>query len=266
MGISESDPRSRRRSEGREVRPEQQALSIAWLQSGVITHSQALEAGMTARQVRERVASGRWRRLSRGVYATDSAIWHQAAWAGLLMAGDGACLGGRAAAFLHGFDTQPGRIDVWVPPGSAVPRRGAGRADGAGPTHSAWRGSWRFRQGSRTAVGIPPRSCVEETVLDRCEEMLAGGFAQRSPMEQWNERMYPVHVRFAVRRVLTAALESGMTSVDRLLAALDRSANLEGRQLVVWELDEMTAGRRIRRDGASLYRRTAPGQGRVPTD
>ncbi len=73
-------------------------------QHGVVSRAQALEAGLTDRQIDRRVASGRWVRVRRGVYR-HAAV--RPTWKGNLL---GACLatGGlashRAAAYLHGID------------------------------------------------------------------------------------------------------------------------------------------------------------------
>ena len=43
-------------------------------QSGVITRSQALQAGLSADMIKFRVSSDRWRQVHRGVYATFTGV------------------------------------------------------------------------------------------------------------------------------------------------------------------------------------------------
>lgn len=264
----------------------------AFQQGGIVTRRQALDLGMTPSGVRRMVESGRWRTLARGVYAVDVPVWHQMMWAGLLVAGDGACVGGRAAGHLYGIEGPPPQIDIWVPPGRSVPRRketrrtpapgvrneiGAlgesggvaepriqGQAEGEGD----WV-SWRFHQGRRAAVGDPPRTTVEETVLDICREKLNRHFRQEGEEENpfWFLRSYPPIIRGRIRSVLGPAMESGLTTAEKLHAALDRATNLEGGALIGWEIDEMEAGRSISsRRSRGLRRRDPRGVPHPPTD
>lgn len=243
----------------------------AFQQGGVVTRRQALEMGMTPPEVRRMVGSGRWRALARGVYAVDVPVWHQVMWAGLLVAGEGACVGGRAAAHLYGLEGPPPQIDIWVLPGRSVPRRRemvGGREMVTPGGHGQWV-SWRFRQGSRTAVGNPPRSCVEETVLDICQEKLHRHFREEGEQENpfWFLRSYPPIVRGRIRSVLGPAIDSGLTTAEKLHAVLDKATNLEGGALVGWEIDEMEAGRRIGgRRTRGLRRRDPRGRPHPPTD
>jgi len=73
-------------------------------QYGVVTRAQALEAGLTERQIDRRVASGLWLRVHRGVYrhAVVSSTWHSELLSAC-MATEGLA-SHRAAAYLHGID------------------------------------------------------------------------------------------------------------------------------------------------------------------
>ena len=84
----------------------------------VITTSECLRLGAGADWVERQVASGRWRRMARGVLVTYSGplTWRTRASAALVRAGPGALLSHRSAAFLHGFAGSPPQIiDVTIP-------------------------------------------------------------------------------------------------------------------------------------------------------
>jgi hypothetical protein len=250
----------------------------AFNQGGVVTRSQALEYGMTAAQVRKMVDAGRWRRLARGVYATQVPVWEQLAWAGLLQAGEGACLGRAAAGYLYGINGPPSQIDIWIPPGRSVPRRAdtpvpkvggptARRSDDrdvARAEQEMWN-PWRFHQGARTVVGTPPRSGVEETVLDLCEEKLHQVFRDEEP-EIWFLRTCPATARGWIRTVIRPVLESGLTTYDDLRAALDARPLMEGGSVIRREIREMEEGRPIAGRSTSVRRREPPGGTHPITD
>lgn len=85
--------------------------------------------------------------------------WLSYAWAGVLLGGDAARLGGLAAAHLHGIEADP-PAHVLVLVDADVRRRDRDR--------------WRFRRqlpgrSCRPARGEPPRVCVEDAVLDLCD-------------------------------------------------------------------------------------------------
>jgi very-short-patch-repair endonuclease len=108
---------------GRMRMPSDAASQWEWLcfhQAGVVTWQQA--AGLLSpAKVRHLLATGRWRRLCRGVLVTFTGELRsrQQLWAALLAAGPGAALAGLAAARLDGLSrirTRRDRaIDVLVP-------------------------------------------------------------------------------------------------------------------------------------------------------
>jgi hypothetical protein len=136
----------------------------AW-QAGAISRRQLLDAGLTAKMIDGRLDRRRWQVLHRGVYAVFSGPPGRETrlWAAVLRAGDGAVLSHQTAAELHGLIDSPAEtIYLTVPasrrvlsPGLVI--RSSGRIDQA-------------RQASRE----PPRTTVEETVLDLVQ--LAGTF------------------------------------------------------------------------------------------
>lgn len=127
-------------------------LRLLSAQAGAITRGQALALGMTPGQLRRRVVEGEWRRLVRGCFlATPNPDWTSFAWAGVLVGGETAVLGGLAAAHLHRLAPQPD----W-PVAIHVSRQ-------VRVEPQPW---WEFRRAPRRGVGDPPRTRVEDTLLD----------------------------------------------------------------------------------------------------
>jgi hypothetical protein len=132
--------------------------NIARHQSGVVSRSQALRAGLSTDVIKFRVKSGWWRPVHRGVYVTFTGAPGRTAqlWAALLGAGPGAVLSHETAAELHRLADKPSdSIHVTVPWQrriAAVPGVNLHRSRRAGETTLGY--------------GNPPRTRVEETVLD----------------------------------------------------------------------------------------------------
>jgi Transcriptional regulator, AbiEi antitoxin len=166
-------------------------LLAARRQEGVVTRRQALDAGISPEVIRSRLATGRWQRLSSGVYATISGPLTEPArlWAALLRAGPGAVAGPSATLWLAGaLDRPPDPWDVVIPVERRV-RAGSAihvlrRHDVAAVRHPA---AW------------PPRLRLEVAVLD------ATAVARR------DEEAVDLVVRVVQR---------GLTTADRLAAAL----------------------------------------------
>lgn len=89
-------------------------------QHGLVTRTQALGLGFSAKAIRHQLRRNHWRPVSRGVYRLAGApeTARQRAMAGVLLAGEGAAVSHRSAAALHGlpgFDLEP--ITVSIPRG-----------------------------------------------------------------------------------------------------------------------------------------------------
>jgi very-short-patch-repair endonuclease len=159
-----------------DIPPELHELLIR--QSGVITRQQALGAGLPATAVDNQLRSRRWQQLQRGVHACFSGIPARDAelWAAVLRAGEDAALSHRTAAELYGLTRGTSRgttggmsrgtsrctsrkrgalIHVTVP----VSRR-AGIIRG-GVVHFS-----RYLERTRHPVLLPPRTRIDDTVLD----------------------------------------------------------------------------------------------------
>ena len=132
--------------------------NLAWHQSGVISRSQALRAGLTMDKIKFRVRSDRWRQLHPGVYATFTGSPGRSAqlWAAILSSGPGAVLSFETAAELQRLSDRPSyMIHVTVP----WQRRIA--APSGVKLHRSGRAVEAVQPDSN-----PPRTSIEETVLD----------------------------------------------------------------------------------------------------
>jgi very-short-patch-repair endonuclease len=130
-------------------------------QDGVISIDQAVATGLPAKGVRDQVRAGRWQVMQRGVFAafTGRPTREAELWAVLLRAGPEAVLSHQTAAELWGLLDGPSPvIHVTVPHGSNPDRRG--KIPGAVIHRS------RSLQRARHPMAKPPRTRVEETVLD----------------------------------------------------------------------------------------------------
>jgi len=135
---------------------------LAELQRGIICRNQVLAAGLTAEHIRWRIERGRWQRLHKGVYATFTGNTDREAalWAAVLRAGPGAALSYQTAGELDGLVDKPTPlIHVTIPaPRHATAIAGViihRRLNAERATHP---------------VRLPPRTRIEETVLDLTDE------------------------------------------------------------------------------------------------
>jgi predicted transcriptional regulator of viral defense system len=137
-----------------------EAAEIARWQAGAISRRQLLDAGLNRKKIARRLERGRWQQLHRGVYAAFNApppreTW---LWAAVLRAGEGAVLSHQTAAELHGLIDSPAEvIHVTVPSTRRITSSGL-----------VIRMSGRIGQ-ARQPNRDPPRTSVEETVLDLAE-------------------------------------------------------------------------------------------------
>jgi very-short-patch-repair endonuclease len=132
-------------------------------QRGIIDRSQVLGAGLSDRQISQRLKSGRWQRVHEGVYATFSGPLTREArlWAAVRRAGAGAVLSHETAAEVQGLiaPKAPGALIHITVPGDRRPvqhRQIRGvvihRSDQGQPQLPI---TWKL-----------PRTRIEDTVLD----------------------------------------------------------------------------------------------------
>ncbi|MCO5996184.1 hypothetical protein [Actinoallomurus rhizosphaericola] len=182
-------------------------------QHGVIARWQALACGLTDAVLRARIESGRWQRVFTGVYAAFSGPLPRDAvlWAVVLRAGPGATLSHRTAAELDGLvDDVRDPVHVTVRRGrNVLPIEGvrlhySSRVDDA-----------------RHAARVPPRTTIEETVLD-----LAVSARDLDEAMAWPAR----------------ACQRRRTTPERLLRALERRKRARWRAELTAALADVDAG------------------------
>ena len=130
-------------------------------QDGVIGRSQALEFGLSAFSMRHRARAGEWQRIQRGVYATFSGevTRDRLLWAALLRAGPEAALSHQTAAELYGLIKQPSSLIHLTVPATSNPVQHS-KIPGVVVHRS------RILERTRHPVLLPPRTRIEDTVLD----------------------------------------------------------------------------------------------------
>jgi hypothetical protein len=135
-------------------------------QDGIIGRSQALEFGLSADSMRHRARTGEWQRIQRGVYATFSGevTRESQLWAALLRAGPEAVLSHQTAAELYGLIKQPSPLIHVTVPAASNPAK-SGRI----PRVMVHRS--RILDRTTHPVLLPPRTRIEDTVLDLIEGM-----------------------------------------------------------------------------------------------
>jgi hypothetical protein len=130
------------------------------LQCGVISRQQAIRGGMEPDVIDRLLRSGRWQCLQRGCYAVFTGPPPRTAvlWAALHRAGPGAVLSYQTAAELLGLTDRPSSVIHLTIPGS---RR-------VGFPGAVIHRSSRVQEARHPAM-LPPRTRIEETVLDLAE-------------------------------------------------------------------------------------------------
>lgn len=143
-----------------------QCLELLDNQRGIIGRSQAARFGLSGYSIRHRVRAADWQRIQRGVYAAFSGELMREAhlWAALLRAGPEAVLSHQTAAELYGLIKQPSSMIHLSVPHESHPAR-YGRIPGVVVHRS------RILEATRHPVLLPPRTRVEDTVLDLIERM-----------------------------------------------------------------------------------------------
>jgi very-short-patch-repair endonuclease len=129
-------------------------------QADAIARRQSAMASINPETMRNRVRSGRWQRLQRGVYATFSGdpARETLLWAALLRAGPGAVLSHQTAAERHGLIDEPSSVIVITVPASRSPART--KISGV----VIHRSDAILR--TQHPAMLPPCTRVEDTVLD----------------------------------------------------------------------------------------------------
>jgi hypothetical protein len=173
-------------------------------QDGIIGRSQALEFGLSPDSMRHRVRAADWQRIQRGVYATFSGEMTREAqlWAGLLRGGPAAVLSHQTAAELYGLLRQPSASVHVTVPATANPAKHS-KIPGVIVHRS------RILERTRHPVLLPPRTRIEDTVLDLIEEM-------DEPADRYD--------------LICRAIGGQLTTAARLRRTLEKRARFRGRR------------------------------------
>ncbi|HEX5145196.1 MAG TPA: DUF559 domain-containing protein [Mycobacterium sp.] len=196
---------------------------------GVITIWQAETAGMHREAVQRRVRSGRWRRLSPGVYFVDDRPFTDAARvrAGVWAYGRHATASGLAAAWWHGLMvTAPGTVEVTMPrsansrahEGTRLRRRDLDSAD------IVENRGLRVTALALTTVEAAARRgggpAVMDTALQRHTDL--------PPLWQAHLRNKGRYGSPRARMLLQGAADGSRSAAERLLVRLFNSAGITG--------------------------------------
>src|SRR5690348_16432909 len=181
-------------------------------QADAIARYQGTEAGVAPFTMRNKVRSGRWQRLQRGVYAAFSGepARETMLWAALLRAGPGAVLSHQTAAERHGLVDEPSPVITITVPAARHPARKA-----VIPGVVIHRSDAIMR--TRHPAMLPPCTRVEDTVLDLIQ--IASAF----------DDAYTWICRAIGRRRTTA---------DRIRQAMDVRKKMRWRQEIALALGE----------------------------
>jgi hypothetical protein len=184
-------------------------------QADAIARRQGASAGIPPHTMRNRVRSGRWQRLQRGVYATFSGVpvRETVLWAALLRAGPGAVLSHQTAAERHGLIDEPSPVITITVPVSRSPART--RIPGV----VIHRSDTILR--TRHPAMLPPCTRVEDTVLD-----LIQAAANFDDAYAW----------------ICRAIGRRRTTAERIRLAMDARKKMRWRRELALTLDDADAG------------------------
>ena len=185
-------------------------------QDGVIGRSQALEFGLSAYSMRHRARAGEWQRIQRGVYATFSGevTRERQLWAALLRAGSEAVLSHQTAAELYGLIKQPSPLIHVTVPATSNPAQHS-KIPGVVVHRS------RILEHTRHPVLSPPRTRIEDTVLDLMEAMDA-------PADRYD--------------LICRAIGGRLTTAARLRSALGKRSRFRDRREAEAALADVAQG------------------------
>lgn len=158
-------------------------LLLAERQARTLSREQLLGHGVSDRVIQRLLRDGRIDRVCQGTYATGEGGWMQQAWAGVLIGGPTAVIGGAAAGYLQGLVREPpDQVLVHTP---------------------HWRPRdprWRLVRSPRAGSGEPPRTRLAQTVVDLAADLNADGIVSVVAEAVGRKRVRPEEIR----RVLAA--------------------------------------------------------------
>jgi very-short-patch-repair endonuclease len=192
----------------RTLSPDERVASIASRHHGLVTRAKARACGLSARQIGQRLASGRWERVGSGVYRISGAPGTDAqrAYAAVLSAGHGALVAGLSALALLAVGRAPTVPMITCPPTAS------GRTEGVRVRRSP------VSPQDRTRVGPIPCTTPSRALLEAAA-MVDSGSLERLVDEVLDRRLAtPVAVLGSIRRAPTG---SGRAGAPLLRSALE---------------------------------------------
>nr|NLD41022.1 hypothetical protein [Actinomycetales bacterium] len=183
-------------------------LDLAESQAGVVNVEQARKAGVPLHVIKRLVRDEMWFPIARGVYriARFEYGWESRAWAGVLIGGTDAMLGGAAAGYLWGLlEIPPETIRVKIP-------------SSRNPTS---RGPWVFERCRNLpkAHGKPPRLTLPDAILELSRD-------EPDKAQRW----------------IGTAMRLHNTSVTSILRAIEQYPSLPGRAVLITMLEDQKRG------------------------
>lgn len=187
-------------------------VRLAAAQAGVVARPQTIGFGVPDNVVDRLIRQGIWGRLESGIYLVPDVgpTWLTRVWAGVLVGGAEARVGGSTAAALQGLtDLRQLPIDILVPVGTRLNAR-------------EWVVFRQERAGVRSISTRtePPCTRVEDTVLDLCATGSAGA-----------------HIEW-----ITSAIQRRLTTADDLSRALRRRSRMPNRKLITGMIADAASG------------------------
>jgi hypothetical protein len=226
-------------------------LRLLKRQSGVIAAWQSESVGLDRRRAEVLVRHGRWQRLYYGVYAsfTGKPPRDAVLWAAVLRAGPESILSHETAAEVDGLLDKPSKLLHVTIPQSQRLRPIAGFAIHRSTRALEGRGPWL----------LPPRTMIEETVLDLAQEavtfddvisLLARACQRRLTFPVLLEQRVEMRGRMRWRAEILHALQDVADGVEspleyRYLRDIERAHSLPAGKR---QAHAMQGGRGVRRD------------------
>ncbi|KAB7744801.1 hypothetical protein GA707_09515 [Nostocoides sp. F2B08] len=218
-------------------------------QHGVVSHDQALASGLTSDAVRWRVTSGRWERITRGLYRIRHApwTWESRAHALALRLGPGGALTLETAAHLHGVETQQPQVITGAMVGRQVQRLTGTRVGRRRSLDVVERGGLPVTPAATTVLDLTARPGVtwRETV-HLVARWVHRGVVTTGQLELELTRLR----RHPHRRVISTALDPVAHGVESVLElrSLRRVVIAHGLPTPTLQTRAVQGGARVRRD------------------
>jgi hypothetical protein len=199
--------------------PPDDADELTWLlfrQDNIITRRQALQL-MSASSLRQRVRSGRWQTVHRGVFAahTGELTYRQRCWVAVLSAAAGgqAYLAGVSALQLAGLDRLTDRFVHVLIPGA--------RRDTQTPPGVLVHRSTVLPEDDLRRVAAPPATMPARSVVDAAQWAASDN---------------------AARTFIAMAVQRGLVTEDEVIAVVDRFPTIRRRRLIYETIADAAGG------------------------